>query len=72
MRTDTWFLLYGGSSVDGRGPGIYKGRTADESVAREHHSEISKDPYSTGYVLRVTDSGIEHIHGCSKWTGKNT
>lgn len=62
MNTDAtnqpWFLLYGGSSEDGLGPGIYIGRTTDEAVARKHAEECSKNPYSTGYVNVVTDDKI--------------
>lgn len=55
-REATWFLLYGGTSADGAGPGKYVGRTTDPEVARAHHHEVKNDPYSTGYVEIVTDS----------------
>ena len=53
--TETWYLLYGGSSGDGRGDGEYVGRTCNISVAARHYREISKNPYSTGYVTVITD-----------------
>ena len=56
---EPWYLLYGGSSVDGRGPGKYLGRTIDVFVAARHYIEISKSPYSTGYVEVITDN--EHM-----------
>jgi hypothetical protein len=42
--TETWYVLYGGTSVDGMGPGIYVGRTTDEKVALEHYHKCRKDP----------------------------
>ena len=53
--TEIWYVLYGGTSVDGRGPGLYVGRTTDEKVALEHYHKCRKDPYSTGYVLVYMD-----------------
>lgn len=50
-----WYLLYGGSSVDGSGPGKYIGRTTESDVAFKHAKECASDPYSTGYVIAVTD-----------------
>lgn len=56
MSEPTWFLLYGGTSEDGAGPGVYVGRTTDPKVATNHNRNIKRDPYSTGYVLVVTDT----------------
>ena len=56
---EPWYILYGGSSVDGRGPGKYVGRTIDVFVAARHYIKISKSPYSTGYVEVITDD--EHV-----------
>lgn len=53
---ETWFLLFGGSSADGRGPGNYEGRTTDASVALKHFNKVQADPYSTGYVQVITDT----------------
>lgn len=55
---DRWFLLYGGSSPDGRGAGRYIGRTTDVKVALKHWREIKKDPYSTGCVDIITNTNI--------------
>ncbi len=55
--SETQYLLYGGSSVDGRGPGEYKGRTTDVNVAAKYYvEEILANPYSIGYVEAVTDT----------------
>lgn len=48
-------LPIGGSSADGRGDGKYIGRTTDPVVAKAHAKKCEKNPYSTGYVLRVDD-----------------
>lgn len=50
-----WYLLYGGSSEDGSGPGTYMGRTTDSDVAFKHAKECDCDSYSAGYVIAVTD-----------------
>lgn len=55
-KLPTWYLLYGGESEDGMGPGRYIGRTTDCDVAKSHSQSIKKNPYSTGYVLVVTDT----------------
>lgn len=62
MKTEpTWYLLYGGSSEDGRGPGVYEGRTTDVSVALKHHKKIDS-PYSTGYITAVTDTICRNVN----------
>ena len=54
--TGTWFLLFDGQSPDGRGDGRYVGRTTDAKRAAWHFRKVNGDPYSTGYVLIVTDT----------------
>lgn len=49
------YLLYSGQSVDGMGAPEYTGRTDDISVAYKHWLECEK-PYSTGKVVRITDT----------------
>lgn len=51
-----WYLLYGGSSEDGSGPGHYVGRTLNRQDAYEHLRNVHSSPYNTGYVLIVTDT----------------
>lgn len=65
----TWFLLYGGTSVDGRGPGTYQGRTTDAALARRHYEQCRRDPYSCGYVMAATDQACWRLvmDGC--WEG---
>lgn len=53
---ETWFLLYGGTSEDGMGNGLYIGRTTSVLDAYKHYRNCVENPYSTGYVLIVTDS----------------
>lgn len=55
---DPWFLLYGGTSVDGRGPGEYVGRTTDKQKAIKRFREVRKSPYSVGYVEIITDRSV--------------
>lgn len=50
-----WYLLFGGSSVDGRGEGKYIGRTLNRNEAIAHFYQCNSDPYSTGYVLIISD-----------------
>jgi len=50
---ENWYLLFGGSSVDGRGEGKYQGRTLSKKEAIDHFQQCNSDPYSIGYVLIV-------------------
>ena len=50
----TWYLLFDGSSPDGRGNPNYIGRTTDKKKAVAHYKKC-KSPYSTGKVIIVTD-----------------
>lgn len=59
--TTRWFLLYGGSSADGAGPGGYIGRTEDPEAVKSHLAKIEADLYSTGYVVIVTDSDMRAV-----------
>ena len=55
MTNPTWYLLYGGTSIDGRGMGDYIGRTTDKTEAVRHFRKAADSPYSIGHVLVVTD-----------------
>lgn len=58
----TWYLLYGGTSEDGRGIGRYEGRTTDVSVALKFRKKLDKQgSYNIGYVAAVTDTNIMHM-----------
>jgi hypothetical protein len=48
------FVLYGGQSVDGSGPGTYEGFTLDRAVAIKHFKGVKANPYSTGFVEVLT------------------
>lgn len=54
-KRETWFLLFGGQSSDGRGDGKYEGRTTDVKEAADHMRKVSSNPYSVGSVQIVTD-----------------
>lgn len=59
---EVWFLLEGGSSPDGRGPGRYEGRTTKVVDAVKHYKKVKKNPYSTGRVIVITDTKHTMIH----------
>jgi hypothetical protein len=50
-----WYLLFGGTSSDGRGEPRYIGRTSHKAVAKEHFEGINSNPYSTGKVMIAND-----------------
>ncbi|ATW62742.1 hypothetical protein SCBWM1_gp58 [Synechococcus phage S-CBWM1] len=58
-----WFLLFSGTSVDGRGTGKYSSRTTEESVALSHLKNECSSPYSTGSVHIVGDDSIYIVAG---------
>ena len=64
---ETWFLLYGGTSEDGRGDGRYIGRTTDVLAAYKHYRDCAENPYSVGKVVIVTDKGMETAGRSTKW-----
>lgn len=51
-----WYLLFDGSSPDGRGTANYIGRTLSRQEAKRFLKKNSDNPYWTGYVLIVTDT----------------
>lgn len=63
---DEIFLLYGGSSADGRGQPEYEGRTADAREAYEHWKRLDADYSSTGEVRRITATEQHTMRG-SNW-----
>lgn len=50
------FVMYFGSSEDGRGTPQYKGRTTDFSIALKHLQRIEKNPYTFGHVTVQSDT----------------
>lgn len=61
VQEDAWYLLYGGTSADGMGPGTYLTRTYNENIAKEHAAKCAADPYSVGYTLKVNDFKVERL-----------
>lgn len=53
---ETWYLLYDGSSPDGRGMPDYIGRTLSREEAKAHHWKCWNDDYSIGRVKIITDT----------------
>ena len=64
---NTWFLLFDGSSPDGRGFSHYVGRTQDKKVARQHFDRCESSPYCTGGVRFATDSNYGVIDAVTDW-----
>ena len=67
IMTDTWYLLFDGTSVDGMGDGTYCGRTTDKSVARKHYDKCKSNPYSIGKVIAITDTTHKRIVFDYEW-----
>lgn len=63
----TWFLLYDGTSEDGRGLGYYCGRTTDAKLAKLHYDKCRSSSYNTGYVDIVTDNKLERASSFTDW-----
>ena len=57
----TIYVLYGGTSCDGRGNPTYVGRTTDMKEAREHLKKGQSNPYSIGSVWAMTDTEFHMI-----------
>lgn len=49
------YLMFDGSSVDGRGQPNYTGKTTSKTIAKKHYNKCKKNPYSTGKVMVATD-----------------
>jgi hypothetical protein len=56
MTEPTWYILYDGESVDGRGNPKFVKRTTDKQEAIEHLEYCKKNPYSCGKVVAFTDT----------------
>ena len=67
VEMETWFLLYGGNSSDGRGQGVYCGRTIDKHRAKKHYDSCKDNPYSTGKVVIVSDRNEEMAGWQTEW-----
>lgn len=67
MISETWFILFDGSSADGRGSGSYCGRTTNKEIAFKHYEKITANPYSCGKVFIVTDESAENADRWTNW-----
>ena len=57
------FLLYGGTSEDGRGIGEYRGRTVSVEKAKAFYMrEIHNNSYSTGKVVALVKDEMRAIY----------
>ena len=65
--TGTWYLLYEGSSPDGRGFPVYIGRTRSKLIAKKHYTDTAKDPYSNGCVEFVTPTEKSQVNQWTNW-----
>ena len=65
--TETWYLLYAGTTADGMGEGNYCGRTTDKEIAKKHWDECKSNPYSVGKVIAVTDTKHRRIVFDYEW-----
>lgn len=54
-KNPTWFLLYDGTSPDGRGHPKYIGRTTDLEKALKHFQKCAHSPNSIGEVKIIND-----------------
>jgi len=50
-----WYLLFEGSSPDGRGEPKYVGRTKHQAQAYKCFKKVNNSPYSTGKVMIAND-----------------
>ena len=49
----TLYLIYSGTSADGRGNAPLVKRTEDKKIAKKYYDKISKNPYNCGKVIRI-------------------
>lgn len=54
---DAEYLLFDGTSTDGRGAPKYIGRTTDKKKAEKHYKSC-QSPYSTGKIMVLTDDSF--------------
>lgn len=56
------FLLYGGSSCDGRGESRFIKKTEIRQIAEDHLREIQNVPYCFGHVVWIGSNFVKEIH----------
>lgn len=57
----TIYLLFDGSSEDGRGTPSFIEATEDRIKALSHYQKVTDNPYSTGYVQVLTKTSLERM-----------
>lgn len=67
MTEETWFVLYGSISIDGRGEGHYCGRTTDLEVAKQHYKNCADNPFNNGEVIAYTGTKEVRIYWETDW-----
>ena len=61
ISKQTWYILYGGTSVDGRGDEVFVERTTNYKKAKKHLKRNAKNPYFLGSVDVITDEYKEKV-----------
>lgn len=59
MIRETWYVLYGGTSTDGRGSPEFVCRTTNGFEAFRWFNNQTANPYSIGCVDIISDTGIK-------------
>ncbi len=60
VLTTPWYLLFHGTSPDGRGGARYQERTENPEKARDFLRQERADPYTTSYVVEITSHTYQH------------
>lgn len=63
MAEPSWYLVFTGSSVDGRGIPEFRWRTTDKEEALKFFRTCVSTPYDFGHIAEVTDKTYTRIHG---------
>lgn len=68
VTSEETFLLYGGSSEDGRGQSRFKRKTKIRKIAEDHLRQIQSNPYCFGHVVWIGDDFVKEIHSLDELT----
>lgn len=69
MIREHWFIMYGGTSCDGRGSAKYAGRTLDPNDAAKFLKE-NDSPYSFAYVQVIDDHSSCQMNNYESFKGR--
>ena len=61
MAEPTWYLVFAGSSCDGRGEPDFNTRTTDRLEAIALYRKLVCSPYDFGHVIEVTDTAYKKL-----------